>query len=247
MDQNCYLCHEQFKTNRYKFKSSFLFKHTIVCPKCQAYVEQFVFMGCPRCSSSKCTGCENLSVFQHVHCLYRYHDIFSKILVGSKDLKQIILINIFYDLFFYPVYNQLKSLLEHKNFDAIFLAPYRRGRLINAYWHTNLFYEDVFNQLKQEIPDSKIPIQSFFKSEGPKKSLYRKFLLKNKENNNKNLIFFHDYTKNPLQEKISKKPTYLICDDVLTTGDSSIKFTHNFNTNNVDLNLFTLFRSHQSH
>lgn len=202
----------------------------IICHKCIQKFSDYKFYCCPRCSKVMCSGCENLSAFQIIFCLYSYNSIFSKIIVNAKDKTNYIFQKIFYDILYENIFNTLEEILLYKDYDAVFLAPYKKSRLFHGYWHPNLFFEKILHEIKKKF----LLKYRIFVPHYTSKSSHKIFL---KEGLN--------LTKNSYY--------YLLCDDVLTSGHSALNAHKTINCYLLNIcedlsiksDLFSIFRSPQ--
>lgn len=171
-----------------------------ICSHCIKKFEDYKFYCCPRCSKFACSGCQNLSEFNEIFCPYSYNSIFSKIIVNAKDRRHYIFQRIFYDILYDSIQHELTMICTHKHYDAVVLSPYHKRRLFHGYWHPNTFFEKILREIK-------------------------------KKNDLKFEIFVPHYTSSSASNiYLSQKnvlsvnmKSYLMCDDVLTTGMSALK------------------------
>jgi len=199
------------------------YKERMVCSTCYSSFENYKFYSCPRCSKFSCSGCYALKEFESIYCLYTYNTVFSKIIVNAKDKFNINFQKLFEELFYIPIKEFLLEILLHKSYDAIILSPYRKTRIYHGYWHPNIFFEKIFAKISREIQFTKFP------------NIYSTHY-KNKQE------VYWKYTTTK-----SKKQTLLVCDDVLTSGKSSLRCNTALSKYFIDSqwDLFTIFRSPQ--
>lgn len=150
--------------------------------------------------------------------------------MNAKDKLHYIFQRIFYDIFYENIHNELLCILQNKQYDYVILSPYHKRRLFHGYWHPNMFFEKIFQEIKKKYHfEYEIIVPHYTSSVAANVFL------------GKNVIFSKD------------QQAYLLCDDVLTTGKSALnaqnKIQQYLNISKAEprifWDLFNIFRSPQ--
>lgn len=130
---------------------------------------------------------------------------------------------LFEELFFEPIKGQCLEIFARYKYDLVILAPYKIERMFAGFWHPNILFEKVLTSLQN--------------------SGYKFTIISTHYTSKKNLDV---NWKNDLDTSRSPKKI-LLCDDVLTTGKSSL-IAYDAFQNRIECatwHLFTIFRAPQ--
>lgn len=214
----------------------------ILCLNCKDKFADYKFYCCPRCSKFDCSGCEHLAEFYSIFCVYSYNSVISKIIVNAKDKFNYMFQEIFEEIFYESIKLEMEKILNHKHYSVVILSPYHKKRMFHGYWHPNIFFEKILQELKIKN-DYTFEILNPHYTSAKSSDVY----LSNHSQLMDNIL---------TQTQGIQDYNVLLCDDVLTTGKSAItafyaarKILYNKKELNSSVqpkwDLFTIFRSPQ--
>jgi len=231
----CYLCVSEKTEN-----------NCFVCLSCFARLQSLRWEGCSRCGLRHCQNCSGLKTFSKIESLYSYQAPFSTILDLAKSKYDQNAQKAFFDLFFVPTKRFFIKLFQEKQYSHVILSPLRKERLFFSSWHTNVFYEQLLLQLKEELQWDHVNLISLhFLSQRQKQALIPSSERKKFDGlSGKNKIYISHLKK---YDQDINHQNILLLDDVLTTGQTAFLCQQSCQPHfqNCSWDLFTLFRTPQ--
>ncbi|MBX9703824.1 MAG: hypothetical protein K2X39_06690 [Silvanigrellaceae bacterium] len=192
--------------------------------------------------------------FSAIHSLFTLGYGFEELILSAKNSDHACAQEILSDIIYYYLESPLTSFLFQHKICSIFFSPLSKQRIEKSSWHLNEVFKHAIEKIifrnsgfkDLQIFDCHQPFSSNLKQSSIKSSLRLKKTLDsyyNSVTNTKCTIYFsiYDLNKKPLSGNI------LFLDDVLTSGETALRFYYDLNKKNLNWYLFSLFRTPIAH